>query len=158
MITIFHFYIVNWDIIPSHFSLIICSGHVFILFTELPSAHLLLSCIISNKEVSQPMDATTLKTYIGPQYYDALTPLLDEEGKLPYSISLKNPRVTLILSICLGFLGIDRLYQGGVKIFLCKLAMLVFSLGTWWLADIGYAPQETRRINYEKIIARSQTA
>lgn len=104
------------------------------------------------------MDTVTLKNYVGPRYYEEIKHLLDESGKLPYDIGLKNPKVSLILAICLGFLGIDRLYQGGVKVFLCKIAMLFFSFGTWWIVDIGYTPMETRRINYEKIIARSQTA
>lgn len=101
------------------------------------------------------MDMTTLEKYIGTGHENEIAPFLDENGNLPFSIRFKSPKVTLILSIFLGFTGIDRLYQGGVKIFLCKLAMLVLSLGTWWLADIGYSPKETQRANYEKLIAHS---
>lgn len=104
------------------------------------------------------MDMMTLKTFIGPEHADEFAHLLDENGRLPDTIRLKNPKITLILSIFLGFTGIDRLYQGGAKIFLCKLAMLVLSLGTWWLADIGYGPAETQRVNYERLLAHTHTA
>lgn len=101
------------------------------------------------------MDMTTLRKYIGDEHEAEVMQLLDENGNLPFSIRFKNPKITLILSVFLGFTGVDRLYQGGVRIFLCKLAMLVLSLGTWWLADIGYSPKETRRVNYEKLMAHS---
>lgn len=99
------------------------------------------------------MDTNTLKRLVGEKHYDEVAALLDENGKLPVKVSLRNPKVTLILAICLGLLGIDRLYQGGLKYFGCKLGMNIFSLGTWWLVDIGYAISMTQEVNYQKIMA-----
>ena len=99
------------------------------------------------------MDTNALRRLVGDNHYDEVAALLDENGKLPVKVSLRNPKVTLILAICLGMFGIDRLYQGGLKYFGCKLGMLCFSLGTWWLVDIGYAISMTQEVNYQKIMA-----
>lgn len=97
------------------------------------------------------MDNTEIKKYFGAHHMAEIETLTDEQGKIPADVKLKNPKVTLILAIFLGMLGIDRLYQSGVKVFLCKLAMLMFSLGTWWLVDIGYAVRMTQDINYRNL-------
>ena len=90
------------------------------------------------------MNRTELKKYFGTRYMAEAEAMADENGNLPENIKLKNPKVTLVLAIFLGMFGIDRLYQSGVKVWLCKLGMLMFSLGTWWLIDIGYAVKMTQ--------------
>lgn len=97
------------------------------------------------------MENIEIKKYFGAHHMAEVDALTNGSGMLP-AIKLKNPRVTLILAIFLGMFGIDRLYQSGVKVFLCKLAMLMFSLGTWWLIDIGYAIKMTQDVNYDKLI------
>lgn len=99
------------------------------------------------------MDKTELKKYFGSHHMSEIEAMLSADGKLPADIKLKNPKVTLILAIFLGMFGIDRLYQSGIKVCLCKLGMLMFSLGTWWLIDIGYAVKMTQDVNYEKLTA-----
>ena len=101
------------------------------------------------------MDKAELKKYFGSHHMNEIEAMLDDAGKIPADIKLKNPKVTLILAIFLGMFGIDRLYQSGVKVFLCKLGMLLFSLGTWWLVDIGYAIKMTQDVNYNKLLAVS---
>lgn len=99
------------------------------------------------------MDTAKLAAYVGKQHTDEILLLLGEENNIVKTANLKNPRVTLLLSIFLGMFGIDRLYQSGIKMFLCKLGMLLFSLGTWWIADIGYSIKTTQEANYNKIMA-----
>lgn len=98
------------------------------------------------------MDANNLTKLIGKSHTEEVKALMQENDSLS-KVSLKNPIVTLILSIFLGIIGIDRLYQGGIKIFLCKLAMVLLTLGTWWIVDIGYSIKVTQEVNYNKIIA-----
>lgn len=98
------------------------------------------------------MDKTEIKKYFGTHHLTDIETMLDETGSLPLDIKLKNPKVTLVLAIVLGIFGIDRLYQSGIKVFLCKLGMLLFTLGTWWLVDIGYAVKMTQDVNYNKLI------
>ena len=98
------------------------------------------------------MDKTEIKKYFGSHHLAEIETMLDETGSLPVDIKLKNPKVTLILAIFLGLFGIDRLYQSGIKVFLCKLGMLLFTLGTWWLVDIGYAVKMTQDVNYNNLL------
>lgn len=99
------------------------------------------------------MDINNISKYVGKNHEEEVKVLLKENENLMNSVSLKNPMVSMILAIFLGMFGIDRLYQGGVKVFLCKLGMLILTLGTWWLVDIGYTRMVTAEDNYKKIIA-----
>lgn len=99
------------------------------------------------------MNTTDLKKLVGENHQQEVTALMEETGQLPSGVKLKNPMITLVLAIFLGMFAIDRLYQGGVKIFLCKLAMLLMTLGTWWIVDIGYSIKSTQERNYDRIIA-----
>ena len=97
------------------------------------------------------MDTNNLTKLIGKNHEEEVKALMQGNENLS-KVSLKNPMVTLILSIFLGIIGIDRLYQGGVKVFLCKLGMILLTLGTWWIVDIGYSIPMTQEENYNKII------
>lgn len=100
------------------------------------------------------LDVEKLKKYIGPGHEAETKALLAncEQSKLN-NLTFKNPRVALVLSIFLGLIGIDRLYQGGPKMFLCKLAILVLTFGTWWLADIYFSRHTVEEANYKKLLA-----
>ncbi len=99
------------------------------------------------------MDAKTLAKYIGKQHVDEVQALIEKDSQLMNRVSFKNPTLALILSIFLGMVGIDRLYQGGVGVFVCKLLLCLLTFGTWWIADLGYSVIMTKETNYEKIIA-----
>lgn len=99
-------------------------------------------------------DVESLKKYVGKdhrQEVEAVTAACEKE-KLT-GLTLKSPTVALILSIFLGMFGIDRLYQGGPKMFGCKLAMVILTFGTWWLADIYFNKHVVEEANFEKLLA-----
>lgn len=100
------------------------------------------------------MHVDTLKKYIGTEHANEAEVLAASlEKSKENNITLKNPTVALILSIFVGFIGIDRLYQGGIKMALCKLAMVCLTFGTWWLADIYFSRHTVQEANYEKLLA-----
>lgn len=99
------------------------------------------------------MDINSISKYVGKKHTDEVKTLLEQNQDLADSISFKNPAVSLALAIFLGMFGIDRLYQGGIKSFLCKLGIMLLTLGTWYIVDIGYTMMITKENNYEKIIA-----
>lgn len=99
------------------------------------------------------MDKTDIKKYFGARREEEITQLIESSDNFPSDIRFKNPKITLLLSIFLGFAGMDRLYQSGIKVFLCKLAMLIFSMGTWWFVDIGYSVRMTQDVNYNSLMA-----
>ena len=43
----------------------------------------------------------------------------------------------MALSICVGYLGLDRFYEGQIGIGVLKLITLG-AFGAWWLADAAY--------------------
>lgn len=99
-------------------------------------------------------DVEALKKYVGKEHRSEVEALVGncENSKLT-NLTFKNPTVALILSIFVGMIGIDRLYQGGPKMFGCKLAMVVLTFGTWWLADIYFSRHTVEEANYEKLLA-----
>ena len=99
------------------------------------------------------MDKSSIRKYFGSHHESEVETILNNNVGISEKLKLKNPKVTLILAIFLGIFGIDRLYQSGAKVFLCKLGMLLFSLGTWWIVDIGYSIKMTQDNNYNNLIS-----
>lgn len=98
------------------------------------------------------MDINKLSYMVGKDHEAEVQELIEKNGTLPQKVTLKNPKITLILSILLGILAIDRLYQSGVKVFLCKIAILILTFGVWWIVDIGYSIKFTQERNYNEIM------
>ena len=98
-----------------------------------------------------------IQHYIGKEHAEEMETLKNKIDRSGIGrLKLKNPKMILILSIFLGFLGIDRLYQGGVKMFLCKIAIVCLTFGTWWLADIYFAKHCAEEDNYNKLLIMAQ--
>ena len=98
-----------------------------------------------------------IQHYIGKEHAEEIETLKNKIDRSGIGrLKLKNPKMILILSIFLGFLGIDRLYQGGVKMFLCKIAIVCLTFGTWWLADIYFAKHCAEEDNYNKLLIMAQ--
>ena len=76
---------------------------------------------------------------------------LDEENyQSLLMLEYKNPTTSLLLSIFLGGLGVDRFYIGKVGAGVGKLLTLG-GLGVWWLVDIFCIQNATRKVNYNEI-------
>lgn len=90
-----------------------------------------------------------LKHYVSHEHLTEISAISTEN--LP-KIHFKSPKVALILSILVGMFAIDRLYQGGVKMFLIKLAMLALTFGTWYIADIYFCRNAVQTENYNKLM------
>jgi len=58
---------------------------------------------------------------------------------------LKDPTISIILSILTGHLGIDRLYVGDIG-FGCG------GLGVWWLIDIFIIMDRTKAVNLQTFL------
>jgi len=98
-----------------------------------------------------------IQHYIGKEHAEEIETLKNKIDRSGIGrLKLKNPKIILILSVFLGFLGIDRLYQGGVKMFFCKIAIVCLTFGTWWLADIYFAKHCAEEDNYNKLLIMVQ--
>ena len=87
-------------------------------------------------------------------------PFLRERlGRLPedhfsslYALQMQDPTVLLIVSIFIGYLGIDRFMLGEVGLGLLKLFTLG-GCGIWTIVDWFLIMGKTREANYQKVEA-----
>ncbi len=66
---------------------------------------------------------------------------------------LKDPNVSLVLSIVLGYFGVDRFYLGDVGMGIGKL-ITCGGCYIWWLIDIFLIMNRTRQRNMETLITQ----
>ena len=95
------------------------------------------------KDKVEPHEAIALK--------DEFMTITDDGFTVLSSIPLKDPNITLILSIFLGHLGIDRFYVGDIGLGVAKLLLNYFTLGLWWFIDIFFSYKKAKIYNASKI-------
>lgn len=62
----------------------------------------------------------------------------------------KNPTTVLLLSIFIGYLGIDRIYVGDVGLGVLKM-LTCGGIGIWWLIALFLITDVTKRKNLEML-------
>ena len=67
------------------------------------------------------------------------------------SMELNDPTTTLILSIFLGAMGVDRFILGDVGIGVGKLLTLG-GCYIWWIVDLFLIQNRAKEVNFEKIM------
>ncbi len=65
-------------------------------------------------------------------------------------MQMKDPIISLILSIIVGSLGIDRFYVGDIGLGIIKL-ITCGGLYIWWIVDMFLIMGKTRMRNYEQL-------
>ena len=76
---------------------------------------------------------------------------MDESKKsLMYSLQFKDPVTTLILSLLVGGLGIDRFYIGDTGLGIAKL-LTCGGCGIWTIVDYFLIMKRTKEKNFEKL-------
>lgn len=76
---------------------------------------------------------------------------LEDDSILMYSAELKDPTVVLMLSIFLGYLGIDRFFIGDIGMGVGKL-LTGGGCGIWTIIDWFFIMDATRDKNYQTMI------
>ncbi|MBP5337793.1 MAG: TM2 domain-containing protein [Prevotella sp.] len=64
---------------------------------------------------------------------------------------LKDPTISIIISVLVGSLGIDRFYIGDIGLGIGKL-LTGGGCGVWWLIDLFLIMGATRQRNTEKVM------
>ena len=62
---------------------------------------------------------------------------------------LKDPTISLILSLLIGAYGVDRFYVGDIGLGVVKL-LTCGGAGIWWIIDLFLIMDTTRQRNFEK--------
>ena len=81
-----------------------------------------------------------------------LSSLSQEEFNRVQVIPLKDTLVIFLLSLFLGYYGVDRFMLGQVGLGILKL-LTGGGCGIWWLIDLFLIMEETKKTNYEKIMS-----
>ena len=69
------------------------------------------------------------------------------------ALTFKNPTTTLLLSIFLGGLGVDRFYIGDTGLGVCKLLFGWVTGYIWPIVDIFFSYKKTKEKNLNKILS-----
>jgi hypothetical protein len=93
-----------------------------------------------------PMSIESLKSRI-------LFSHLDENSLQILLMQMKDPTISLILSILTGSVGVDRFYIGDIGMGIGKL-LTGGGCGIWWLIDIFLIMDATRQKNLEMLMMR----
>ena len=78
-----------------------------------------------------------------------LTPDERQQFDVQYASQRRNPTTALILSLCLGGVGIDRFYIGHTGLGIGKLCTLG-GIGVWALIDLFLIMEASRQVNMER--------
>lgn len=76
---------------------------------------------------------------------------IEYETAAIYMSQLKDPTISLIISVIVGAYGVDRFYLGDVEIGVAKL-LTCGGAGIWWLVDLFLIMDATKKKNYETLL------
>lgn len=75
----------------------------------------------------------------------------DSNYSLIMATPTKSPVTTVILSIFLGGLGVDRFYVGDIGLGVAKLLLGWLTCGIWYLVDIFLCYKKAKQVNMKKL-------
>lgn len=82
---------------------------------------------------------------------DRLMQVDDAAFQMMLTQDYKSPTTALILSVLLGYLGVDRFYIGDIGLGVAKL-LTMGGFGVWTVIDWFFISNATRRNNYEDLM------
>jgi hypothetical protein len=92
----------------------------------------------------------TVSDSAAPTAAPAATPISTAPATTVVGEHPKNHIVALLLSIFLGYLGIDRFYLGHIGVGIAKLLLCWLTFGIWWLIDvILIATRKVKNVTWE---------
>ncbi len=90
------------------------------------------------------------ESYLVPQIRERLLQMDDSKFTRVLSTNLKEPTISLIVSLMGGHWGIDRFVIGDVGLGIAKL-LTCGGLGIWTIVDWFLIMGRTREVNYTKL-------
>jgi len=90
------------------------------------------------------------ESFLIPHLRERMLTIDDSKFIYMHSLDLKDPNTSLILSLLVGYLGVDRFFIGDIGLGVAKL-LTCGGLGIWTIVDWFLIMGRTRQVNYEKI-------
>ena len=103
---------------------------------------LITAFLSENQKKFNPQDILRLK-----KEFDAMS---DAELLALTNTEFKDPTLSLVLSVLVGGLGVDRFYIGDIGAGVGKL-LTGGGLGVWWLVDLFIIQKKTKKNNSEDL-------
>lgn len=103
---------------------------------------LITAFLSENQKKFNPQDILRLK-----KEFDAMS---DAELLALTNTEFKDPTLSLVLSVLVGGLGVDRFYIGDIGAGVGKL-LTGGGLGVWWLVDLFVIQKKTKKNNSEDL-------
>lgn len=88
-----------------------------------------------------------------PVLHKALEAAPEENYSRLIALPIKSKVTTILLSIFLGGLGVDRFYVGDIGQGVGKLLVGWLTFGIWPFVDIFFSYKKAKKRNFEKIMA-----
>jgi len=73
----------------------------------------------------------------------------ESKGDYIFQHQWKNPYLALLISFCIGGVGVDRFYIGDILLGILKL-ITIGGLGIWWFIDLFLIMSATRNNNLKE--------
>ena len=112
--------------------------HVLVTSSVVDKEYLMATFLLENKNKFNTTDLLSIKKSLDKMSTNDLMVL--------NGVNFKDPAISLILSIFVGELGIDRFYIGDIGLGVVKL-ITWGGLGVWWLVDLFTITGKTKENN-----------
>ena len=116
----------------------VLESHVFASSPMSERDFLITAFLSENQKKFNPQDILRLK-----KEFDAMS---DAELLALTNTEFKDPTLSLVLSVLVGGLGVDRFYIGDIGAGVGKL-LTGGGLGVWWLVDLFVIQKKTKKNN-----------
>lgn len=112
--------------------------NILVTSSVLDKDFMMTNFLLENQKKFKTVDLMVIK--------EQLDKLSDKQLFMLNSMDFKDPTVSLVLSVLVGGLGIDRFYIGDTGLGVLKL-ITGGGLGVWWLVDLFVISGKTKKNN-----------
>lgn len=112
--------------------------NILVTSSVLDKEFIMTNFLIENQKKFKTVDLMVIK--------EQLDKLSDKQLFMLNSMDFKDPTVSVVLSVLVGGLGIDRFYIGDTGLGVLKL-ITGGGLGVWWLVDMFVITGKTKKNN-----------
>ena len=127
-------------VIENDYLLEVLEAHQFVQSSMTERDYLITAFMTANQKRFHTVDMLRIR--------ENLSKMTNQELLLLNGTDFKDPTISIILSVLVGGLGVDRFYIGDVGIGVAKL-LTGGGLGIWWLVDLFLIQKKTKDNNAE---------